>query len=90
MTLLSLFLSPLLVLIATSPTALSMQSSSLGDWLPVIIVTVFNAGDTLGRLVSRRVSFSLSVERASLSTYLMLTYFCFQRCNYPRVLPIGL
>jgi len=31
--------------------ALSMQSSSLGDWLPVILVTVFNAGDTLGRLV---------------------------------------
>lgn len=30
-----------------------MKSSSLGDWLPVITVTVFNAGDTLGRLVSR-------------------------------------
>ena len=34
------------------PVALSMESSSLEDWLPVIIVSVFNAGDTLGRLVS--------------------------------------
>ncbi len=31
---------------------LSMQSSSLGSWFPVILVTVFNAGDTAGRLVS--------------------------------------
>ncbi len=32
--------------------ALSMTSSSLGSWFPVILVTVFNAGDTVGRLVS--------------------------------------
>ena len=31
---------------------LSMQSSSLGSWFPVILVTVFNAGDMLGRIVS--------------------------------------
>ncbi|KAL7555181.1 hypothetical protein ACHAWF_018981, partial [Thalassiosira exigua] len=28
-----------------------MQSEALGTWLPVILVTVFNAGDTLGRLL---------------------------------------
>ena len=31
---------------------LSMKSSSLGSWFPVILVTVFNAGDMLGRIVS--------------------------------------
>jgi len=31
---------------------LSMQSSSLGSWFPVILVTVFNAGDMMGRIVS--------------------------------------
>ena len=30
---------------------LSMTSESLGSWMPVILVTVFNLGDTLGRLV---------------------------------------
>ncbi|KAL7523780.1 hypothetical protein ACHAWF_000664, partial [Thalassiosira exigua] len=30
---------------------MSIQSESLGTWLPVILVTVFNAGDMLGRVV---------------------------------------
>lgn len=33
-------------------TVLSMQSESLGTWLPVILATAFNFGDTLGRVVS--------------------------------------
>ena len=28
-----------------------MQSESLGTWLPVILATAFNFGDTLGRVV---------------------------------------
>lgn len=31
-----------------------MQSESLGTWLPVILATAFNFGDTLGRVVSKR------------------------------------
>ena len=43
---------PLVYLLLLDLAVLSMQSSSLGSWFPVILVTVFNAGDTAGRLVS--------------------------------------
>lgn len=31
-----------------------MQSESLGTWLPVILATAFNFGDTLGRVVREK------------------------------------
>ncbi len=34
-----------------------MKSDSLGSWLPVFLATAFNFGDTLGRVVSRRIRY---------------------------------
>jgi hypothetical protein len=62
---------------------LSMQSESLGTWLPVILATAFNFGDTLGRVVREMYIYLLK----SLSQHRDLGIpLCFSFCFHSRYL----